>query len=249
MVYFVEAGPGAPDLITVRGRSLIAKADVIIYAGQLVSEALLQFAKADCKTFNSALMTPEDVIEVMQDYRSTCIVRLHSGDPSIYGAIGEQTEALCKLGIEYEVVPGVSSFKAAAAIKKEFTLPGLSQTIILTRMEGRTPVPSREELSALASHRASMGIFLSVRNIDAAAAELLKGYCDETTPVAVVYKASQDDEKTIPGTLGDIEQKVKNANITKTAQILVGGFIAGSGNRSKLYSPDFPHSFRKAKNK
>ncbi len=249
MVYFVGAGPGAADLITVKGRTLISDADVIIYAGSLVSEEHLQFAKADCKIYNSAKMTLEEVISVIKNNSRAEVVRLHTGDPSIYGAIREQMEALDALHIPYEVVPGVSSYTAAAAaIKKEFTVPGISQTVILTRVEGRTPVPAAEKLSLLAAHKASMAIFLSVQNIEAVAAELLAGYKDKNTPVAVVYKATWKDEKIITGTLADIAEKVKTAKITKTAQILVGGFIGIGFSRSKLYDPGFSHAFRKSKN-
>ncbi|AIN93168.1 precorrin-4 C(11)-methyltransferase [Treponema putidum] len=247
MVYFVGAGPGDPDLITVKGRKLIEKADVIIYAGSLVSAEHLMFAKHNCKTYNSASMTLEEVIKVMNENRSAQVVRLHTGDPSIYGAIREQMDALDKLKIDYEVIPGVSSYAAAAAaIKKEFTLPDVSQTVILTRMEGRTPVPQDEKLASLAAHKASMAIFLSVQNIENVVAELLKGYKDEATPVAVIYKASWEDQEIIIGTLGNIAQKVKKAGVNKTAQILVGNFIAGDYERSQLYNPEFSHEFRKA---
>lgn len=249
MVYFVGAGPGNADLITVKGRNLISKAEVIIYAGSLVSKEHLMFAKTSCKIYNSAEMTLEEVIEVIKNNKNSEIVRLHTGDPAIYGAIREQMDELEKLGIRYEVVPGVSSFTAAAAaIKKEFTLPDISQTVILTRMEGRTAVPKTERLSSLAAHKASMSIFLSVQNIENVVAELLKGYETEDTPAAVIYKASWEDEKIIIGTLADIVEKVKKAGIKKQAQILVGGFIDGKYSRSKLYNPDFSHEFRKSKN-
>lgn len=247
MVYFVGAGPGDPDLITIKGRKLIEKADIVIYAGSLVSAEHLTFAKPNCKTYNSASMTLEEVIKVMEANRNAQIVRLHTGDPSIYGAVREQMDELDKLRIDYEVIPGVSSCTAAAAaIKKEFTLPDVSQTIILTRMEGRTPVPQEEKLAALAAHKASMAIFLSVQNIENVVAELLKGYKDEATPAAVIYKATWEDQEIITGTLGDIAQKVKKAGINKTAQILVGNFIAGDYKRSQLYNPKFSHEFRKA---
>lgn len=254
MVYFVGAGPGDVDLITVKGRTLLSKADVIIYAGSLVSKEHLQFAKEQCKFFNSAEMTLEEVITVIAEHKDSQIVRLHTGDPTIYGAIREQMDALDKHNIAYEVIPGVSSCTAAAAaIKKEFTLPDVSQTIILTRIEGRTSVPQKEKLSALAEHKASMAIFLSVQHIETVVKELLTGYHDENTPTAVVYKASWEDEKIIIGTLKDIAEKVKKENITKQAQILVGDFIGDrqSGikySKSKLYDSGFSHKFRKSKN-
>lgn len=245
MVYFVGAGPGAADLITVRGRSFIESADVIIYAGSLVSEEHLKYAKKSCAVFDSAAMTLEQIIGVIKENADKRIVRLHSGDPSIYGAICEQMNALDKLGVEYEVVPGVSSYTAAAAvIKKELTPPNVSQTVILTRIAGRTPVPAGEDLASLAQHKASMAIFLSAQKIEEAAAELLKGYKDENTPAAVVYKATWEGQKIVLGTLGDIAQKARAAGINKTAQILTGQFIAGTGNRSELYNPDFSHEFR-----
>lgn len=248
MVYFVGAGPGNPDLITVRGRVLIEKADIIIYAGSLVSEAHLKFSKAECLQYNSAKMTLEEVTGIMAENPSRLIVRLHTGDPSLYGAIREQMDELDRLKIEYEVVPGVSSFTAAAAsIKKEFTLPEVTQTVILTRIEGNTPVPQTETLLSLAKHRASMAIFLSVGQIEKVMHILAKGYGDKEVPAAVIYKASWDDETVITGTVSDIAQKVKAAGIRKTAQILVGYFIGEKYTRSKLYDPAFSHEFRKSK--
>lgn len=254
MVYFVGAGPGDVDLITVKGRKLLQTADVIIYAGSLVSELHLTFAKPDCKIYNSAKMTLEEVIDVIAQNKDLHVIRLHTGDPTIYGAIREQMEKLDKLHIDYEVIPGVSSCTAAAsAIKKEFTLPDVSQTIILTRIAGRTPVPEKESLSALAEHRASMAIFLSVQNIEEVVKELLLGYKNENTPVAVIYRASWTDEKIIYGTLKNIAEKVKAEHIIKQAQILVGDFIGNDADqinysRSKLYDPNFSHEFRKSKN-
>lgn len=248
MVYFVGAGPGDVDLITVKGRELIKICDVIIYAGSLVSPKHLEFCKEGCKIYDSASMTLEDVIEVMKENSQgdSIIVRLHTGDPSIYGAIKEQMDELEKLNIQYEVIPGVSSFTAAAsAIKKEFTLPSVSQTVILTRVEGRTPVPENESLESLASHKASMALFLSVGMIDKVVEKLKKGYGREDVPVAVIERATWEDERIIIGTLEDIALKVKEAGIKKFAQILVGDFIDSEYEKSLLYDKTFTHEFRK----
>ena len=248
MISFVGAGPGDVDLITVKGRRLLEKADVVIYAGSLVSREHLTFCKKGCKFYDSASMTLEEVIEVMErEYRQgKSIVRLHTGDPSIYGAIKEQMDLLEERGIEYEVVPGVSSFTAScAAIKGEFTLPGISQTIIITRLEGRTPVPNTESLELLAAHKASMAIFLSVGNMERAVKKLKQGYGRRDVPVAVVYKATWEDQKVIIGTLDDIAQKVKDHGIKNFAMILVGDFINGKYERSRLYDPSFSHGFRR----
>lgn len=249
MISFVGAGPGNMDLITVKGRRLLEDADVIIYAGSLVSKEHLEFCKEGAKLYDSASMTLEEVIEVMEiSMRDNLkVVRLHTGDPTIYGAIREQMDLLNSKGIEYEVIPGVSSFTAAcASIKREFTLPDVSQTVILTRIEGRTPVPREEDLESLAKHRASMAIFLSVQEIGRVVEKLVKGYGRDDIPVAVVYKATWEDEDILFGTLADIEEKVKEKNINKMAQILVGNFIEGEYERSKLYDPSFTHKFRSA---
>lgn len=246
MVYFIGAGPGDVDLITVKGRSILEKADVVIYAGSLVSNKHLDFCKDGCKFYNSASMTLDEVIDVIKENRNSLVVRLHTGDPSIYGAIKEQMDELEKLGINYEVIPGVSSFTAAASvIKKEFTLPAVSQTVILTRVEGRTPVPEKEDLEKLASIGASMALFLSVSMIDKVVEKLKKGYKRGDVPVAVVFRATWDDESYILGTLDDIAQKVKEAGITKCAQILVGDFIDCDYEKSLLYDKNFSHMFRK----
>lgn len=248
MVYFVGAGPGDVDLITVKGRELIKTCDVIIYAGSLVSPKHLDFCKEGCKIYDSASMTLEEVIEVMKEnsHGDSIIVRLHTGDPSIYGAIKEQMDELEKLNIEYTVVPGVSSFTAAASsIKREFTLPSVSQTVILTRVEGRTPVPENESLESLASHKASMALFLSVGMIDKVVEKLKKGYGREDVPVAVIERATWEDERIIIGTLEDIAAKVKEAGIKKFAQILVGDFIDSEYEKSLLYDKTFTHEFRK----
>ncbi len=249
MVSFVGAGPGNVDLITVKGRTLLEEADVVIYAGSLVSKEHLNYCKQSCSLYNSASMTLEEVIEVIEKAvkNNQKVVRLHTGDPTIYGAIREQIDLLEAKGIEYEVIPGVSSFTAASAsINREFTLPDVSQTIILTRIEGRTPVPQEESLESLARHKASMAIFLSVQEIGRVVDELVKGYGSDEVPVAIVYKATWEDEKIILGTLKDIESKVEKEGINKMAQILVGGFIDGKYNRSKLYDPSFSHKFRSA---
>lgn len=247
MISFVGAGPGDVGLITVKGRRLLENADILIYAGSLVSIKHLEFCKKDCKFYNSAGLTLEEVIDIMVEgeRKKLNTVRLHTGDPTIYGAIKEQMDLLKARGIDYEVIPGVSSFTAAcSAIKSEFTLPGVSQTIILTRMEGRTKVPQKEDLESLASHGASMAIFLSVKDIDKVVEKLIKGYKSDDIPVAVVYKASWEDEKIIFGTLANIADKIKEENIVKTAQILVGDFLKSDYERSRLYDPLFSHGFR-----
>lgn len=250
MINFVGAGPGDVDLITVKGRRLLQGADVVIYAGSLVSKEHLEFCKESCEFYNSASMTLEEVIEKMEEAmeKDLNLVRLHTGDPTIYGAIREQIDILESKDIDYHVIPGVSSFTAAcASIKREFTLPDVSQTIILTRIKGRTPVPEDEDLAALARHNASMAIFLSVQAIGKVVDKLVEGYGREDVPVAIVYKASWEDEQIIFGTLKDIEEKVKEAGIRKTAQILVGDFIEGEYERSKLYDPSFTHEYRSGK--
>jgi precorrin-4/cobalt-precorrin-4 C11-methyltransferase len=248
-VYFIGAGPGDPKLLTIRGKELIDAADVIIYAGSLVNPEILSECKAQASIYNSASMTLEEVICVIKESvnKNKRVVRVHTGDPSIYGAIREQFDALSALGISYELIPGVSSFSAAAAsIKKEFTLPGVSQTLILTRLEGRTPVPQKEQLEELAKHQTSMALFLSVGMMEEVVERLLTSY-PKATPVAVIQRASWNDEKIVIGTLDNIATKVKEAKITKTAQILVGKFIDGEYERSLLYHETFTHEYRKAK--
>ena len=228
MVHFIGAGPGDPDLITVKGKRLIEEADVIIYAGSLVNPQVLAGARPDAEIYNSAQMTLPEVVAVMKkaEEEGKTVARVHTGDPAIYGAHREQMVQLDELGISYDVVPGVSSFLAAAAsMKKEYTLPGISQTVILTRMEGRTPVPEKEQIEALAVHQASMAIFLSVGQMDELSSRLIKGGYPETTPAAVVYKASWEDEKIVTGTLKDIGERVRQAGIRKTAMITVGRFL------------------------
>jgi precorrin-4/cobalt-precorrin-4 C11-methyltransferase len=250
MISFIGAGPGDPDLMTIKGKRLVDEADVIVYAGSLVNPAVLSGAKKDAKIYNSALMNLDEVIEVMgaAEKEGKKVVRVHTGDPAVYGAHREQMDRLDKLGITYEVVPGVSSvFACAAALKKEFTLPSVSQTVILTRMEGRTPMPSGEKLKDLASHHATMAIFLSIGFLDEMTEQLIEGGYSPETPVAVVYKASWPDQKILIGTLSDIEAKVKEAGITKTALTLVGDFLGNEYELSKLYDPEFTTEFRQGK--
>ncbi|MCT4617787.1 MAG: precorrin-4 C(11)-methyltransferase [Marinisporobacter sp.] len=249
MVYFIGAGPGDPDLITVKGKKIVEKADVIIYAGSLVNKEIIGCRKEEAAVYNSASMTLEEVIEVMEEAvkENKLVARVHTGDPSIYGAIREQIDILEEKGIDYKVIPGVSSFVgAAAAINKEFTLPGVTQTVILTRMEGRTPVPEKESLEKLASHQASMCIFLSVHMIEDVAKRLSTHY-PLKTPIAVIQKATWEDQKVVIGTLENIAQKVKESGINKTAQILVGDFLGNEYEYSKLYDKTFSHEFRTAK--
>lgn len=248
MVHFVGAGPGAPDLITLRGAALLEKADQVIYAGSLVNPALLERCKDNCRILNSARMTLEQVIAAIEEAEKNgrMTVRLHTGDPSLYGAVREQMAELEKRGISYDMTPGVSSFCAAAAsLNAEYTLPGLSQTLILTRMAGRTPVPEREGMEALAKHGASMALFLSAGMIDELQAELLKGAYTVDTPAAIVYKASWPEEKVLRCTLGALAQTAQEAGVTKTALVLVGDFLCEGFDRSRLYAPDFTTGFRK----
>lgn len=249
-IYFVGAGSGASDLITVRGARLLERADIVVWAGSLVNKDLLSYCKADCKMYDSAHMTLEDTDAVLQEAarEDKICVRLHTGDPAIFGAIREQMELLDAAGIEYEVVPGVSSmFASAAALKRELTVPEVSQTVIISRMEGRTPVPERERIRSLATHGATMVLFLSSGMISALCAELLAGgvYTAET-PCAVVYKASWPDEKIIRGTLSDIAQKAAESGITKTALVLVGDFLGDRHALSRLYDKHFSTEYRAA---
>ena len=251
MVHFVGAGPGAPDLITLRGAELLRSADVIIYAGSLVNPALLKLAGEGCEIYNSAEMTLEEVLEVMEraEREKKVTVRLHTGDPCLYGAIREQMDALDSRGIPYDDTPGVSSFcGAAAALGAEYTLPDVSQSVIITRMAGRTPVPEREELSALASHGASMVLFLSAGMLDRVQEELLRGgaYTAET-PAALVYKATWPEEKTVRCTVGTLARTAQEAGIRKTALVLVGDFLGDTYSRSKLYDPSFTTEFREGR--
>jgi precorrin-4/cobalt-precorrin-4 C11-methyltransferase len=246
MVYIIGAGPGDPELITVKGKRILEKADIVIYAGSLVNRELLNMAKADCNIYDSAGMTLEEIISVMECgvKKGKLIARFHAGDPSIYGAIREQMDELEKRGIPYEVIPGVSSFCAAAAVmKKEYTLPGVSQTVILTRMEGRIEVPENESIESLSTHNATMIIFLSVHMLEKLVERLMHGYSADT-PVAVVYKASWPEQKIIQGTLSSIYKKVKEECVDRTALVVVGRFLGDAYQLSKLYDKNFSHGYR-----
>lgn len=248
MVHFVGAGPGAPDLITLRGAELMKRTDVVIYAGSLVNPVLLGLVKEGCRIYNSAEMTLEQVLDVMKEANAQGLdlVRLHTGDPCLYGAIREQMDELDKLEILWDDTPGVSSFcGAAAALGAEFTLPGVSQSVIITRMAGRTAVPERENLESLAAHGASMAIFLSAGMQEKVQAALLKGGAyTEDTPAAIVYKATWPEEKIVRCTVGNLAAAGSAAGIWKTAMILVGGFLGQSYERSKLYHPEFTTEYR-----
>ncbi len=247
MVSFIGAGPGDPELLTIKGKRIIDSADVIIYAGSLVNPQVLSGAKEGAAVYNSATMNLDEVIEVMKDAeeRGLKTARVHTGDPAVYGAHREQMDRLDELGIEYEVIPGVSSFLATAAVlKKEYTLPGVSQTVILTRMEGRTPMPSGEKLLELARHNATMVIFLSVGMLEEMSEILRQAYRPET-PVAVVYKATWEDQKIVRGDLTNIAERVKEAGIRKTALTVVGDFLGDEYELSKLYDKTFTTEFRK----
>lgn len=247
MIYFIGAGPGAADLITVRGAELLKKADVIIYAGSLVNPALLEYAKEECEIHNSAHMTLEEVIDVMKANKDKEVVRLHTGDPCIYGAIREQMDILDELELPYESVPGVSSFiGAAAALNAEYTLPNVSQTVILTRMAGRTPVPEKEEISKLAAHGATMVVFLTSTMLEELSHRLIEGGYAPDSPAAIVYKATWPDEKVIRTTVENIAAAAEENGINKMALIMVGGFLGSKYERSKLYDPSFTHLFREA---
>lgn len=247
MVYFIGAGPGAADLITVRGQKLLEEADVIIYAGSLVNPELLKAAGKDCLIYDSASMTLEEVLKVMDENRDRKVVRLHTGDPCIYGAIREQMDQLDEMGIKYESVPGVSSFiGAAAALNAEFTLPDVSQTVILTRMAGRTPVPEKEEITKLATHGASMVVFLTSTMLAELSDRLIEGGYGPDSPAAIVYKATWPDQKVIRTKVRDIASAAEAEGINKMALIMVGGFLGNEYDRSKLYDPAFTHQFREA---
>ncbi len=248
MVHFVGAGCGAADLITVRGAKLLEKADVIIYAGSLVNPQLLDYAKETCKIYNSAYMTLEDVITVIKENRDKIIVRLHTGDPSLYGAIREQIDILEENNISYDVTPGVTAaFGAAASLGMEYTLPEITQTLILTRMEGKTPVPEMEKIKNLASVQASMAIYLSAGMLDKLQEQLLAGGYAPSTPAALAYKVTWEDEKIFKTTLDQLAKTGQENHITKLALVLVGQAVAQCGyERSKLYDPGFSTEFRKA---
>jgi len=243
-VYFIGAGPGAPDLLTIRGKQIIECADVIIYADSLINPEIIKFARPDAEIHGSASMSLEEITGIIESAveRGKMVARLQSGDPGIYGAIQEQMAILDEKGIEYEIVPGVSSlFAAAAILKTELTVPELSQTVIITRNEGRTPVPALENLKSLAAHRSTMAIFLSASLIDKVVAALLEGGYTAETPAAVVYKASWEDQAVIRVPLKSLAEQIKKLGITKQALILVGNFLKPGkrGQRSRLYDKDF----------
>ena len=248
-VFFVGAGPGDPELITVKGQKLLQQADIIIYAGSLVHPSLLGYAKDDCEIHNSASMTLPQVIDTIDAgvKAGKQVVRLHTGDPAIYGAIQEQMIELDKLGIEYSVVPGVSSFLAtAAALKQEYTLPGISQTVIVTRNEGRTPVPDREKLRSLAAHQATMCIFLSITMLDKVVEELIAGGYEPSTPIAIVQRATWPEQRIFKAKLETICKEIEEQGVDRTAMIVVSRCLDADFELSRLYAPEFSHMFREA---
>ena len=250
MIHFVGAGPGAPDLITLRGAEHLKQADVVIYAGSLVNPALLGLCREDCAIYNSAEMTLEQVMDRMQSAEALgkTTVRLHTGDPSIYGAVREQMDLLDEAGIAYDCCPGVSAFGgAAAALRMEYTLPGISQSVVITRMAGRTPVPERESIRSFAAHQATMVLFLSVGLIEQLQRELMAGGYDPETPAAIVYKATWPDEKALRCRVCELAKTAQANDVKKTALILVGGFLGDHYERSKLYDPGFSTGYRGAR--
>ncbi len=250
MVHFVGAGSGAADLITLRGARLLSEADVVIWAGSLVNPELLDHCRADCEIHDSAKLTLEEVVEIIKraEAEGKTTVRLHTGDSSIYGAVREQFDELQKLGVDYDVTPGVSSFcGAAASLKAEYTLPGVSQTVIITRAAGKTPVPEKESIVSLAAHGATMVLFLSTSLTEKLQRELLEGGYDESTPAAVVYKATWPDERILRCTVGTLHKTVTENGLKKTSLIIVGGCMGDEYLRSLLYDPKFTTEFRDAK--
>lgn len=249
MIHFVGAGSGAPDLITIRGKKFLEEADVIIYAGSLVNPQLLDYAKEGCQIYNSAKMTLEEVLDVMREAEKAekMTVRLHTGDPCLYGAIREQMDVLDEEGVSYDYCPGVSSFcGAASALNLEYTLPEVSQSVIITRMAGRTPVPEKESIESFAAHQATMVVFLSTGLLEELSKRLIEGGYSEDTPAAIVYKATWEDEKSFVCTVGTLAQTAKENQITKTALMIIGEAVAHSNyERSKLYDPGFTTEFRK----
>ena len=250
MIHFVGAGPGAEDLITVRGQRYLEQADVVIYAGSLVNPGLLKSTKETCEIYNSAKMTLEEVLEVMEqaEREQKMTVRLHTGDPCLYGAIKEQMDLLEKENISYKVCPGVSSFcGAASALNAEYTLPGISQSVVITRMAGRTPVPEKESIESFAAHQATMVIFLSTGMAEKLSKRLIAGGYSENTPAAIVYKATWEDEKAVICTVGTLAKAAEENNITKTALMIIGDAVTHSHyERSELYNPAFTTEFRQA---
>ena len=249
MIHFVGAGSGAPHLITIRGKKFLEEADVIIYAGSLVNPQLLDYAKEGCQIYNSAKMTLEEVLDVMREAEKAekMTVRLHTGDPCLYGAIREQMDVLDEEGISYDYCPGVSSFcGAASALNLEYTLPEVSQSVIITRMAGRTPVPEKESIESFAAHQATMVVFLSTGLLEELSKRLIEGGYSKDTPAAIVYKATWEDEKSFVCTVGTLAQTAKENQITKTALMIIGEAVAHSNyERSKLYDPGFTTEFRK----
>ena len=249
MIHFVGAGSGAPDLITIRGKKFLEEADVIIYAGSLVNPQLLDYAKEGCQIYNSAKMTLEEVLDVMREAEKAekMTVRLHTGDPCLYGAIREQMDVLDEEGVSYDYCPGVSSFcGAASALNLEYTLPEVSQSVIITRMAGRTPVPEKESIESFAAHQATMVVFLSTGLLEELSKRLIEGGYSKDTPAAIVYKATWEDEKSFVCTVGTLAQTAKENQITKTALMIIGEAVAHSNyERSKLYDPGFTKEFRK----
>ena len=249
MVHIVGSGPGDPELITVKGQRYLREADVVIYAGSLVNPALLELCKQGAEIHNSASMTLAEVVAVIEaaEQKGQMTVRLHTGDPSVYGAIQEQMDAFSKKGIAYDIIPGVSScFATAAALKQEYTLPGISQTVIITRNEGRTPVPEAEKLRSLAKHQATMCIYLSITMLDRVVAELIAGGYAPDTPIAIVQRASWPEEKIVRGTLATIVKDIEGKNIDRTAMIVVSRCLGANYELSRLYAPEFSHMFREA---
>ena len=249
MVHFVGAGSGAVDLITIRGARLLGEADVVIYAGSLVNPEILKYAKPGCEIHNSAEMTLEQIVDVIKkaEAEGKTTVRLHTGDTSVYGAVREQFDELGKLGIDYDVCPGVSSFcGAAAALEAEYTLPGVSQTVIITRTAGRTPIPERESIRSLAAHQSTMVLFLSTSLTEKLQADLLAGGYPEDTPAAVVYKATWPEEKIFRCTVGTLHKTVTENGLRKTSLIIVGGCMGSEYTRSMLYHPGFSTEYREA---
>lgn len=248
-VFFIGAGPGDPELITVKGAEIIKSADLVIYAGSLVNPRLLEGVQKGCRVLDSSGMTLEEVVEeiIPAAIKGEVVARVHTGDPSIYGAVREQLDILEARGLECEIVPGVSSFSSAAAVlHREYTLPGVSQTVILTRVEGRTEVPEKERLRELSQHSCSMAIFLSVHMMEKVVGELLHGYT-KNTPVAVIQRASWPDQKVVTGTLADIAERVRREQVEKTALILVGDFLGSEYELSKLYDKSFSHGYREGR--
>ena len=249
MVHFVGAGSGAADLITVRGAQLLGEADVIIYAGSLINPEVLTYARPDCELHDSARLTLEQVMEIIRRAEASGrnTVRLHTGDPCLYGAVREQFDRLEALGIDYDVCPGVSAFcGAAATLRAEYTLPGMAQSVIITRAAGRTPVPDRESVRAFAAHQATMVLFLSTALAGDVQAQLIEGGYAPDTPAAVVYKATWPEEKVFRCTVGTLAQSIRENGLTKTALIVVGDFLGDCRERSRLYDPGFSTEYRRA---